>query len=169
MRRLPLYNQYSFENGRFQMRAISPATAGLTVPSRNLRFPDGHPDNDTPIIIREGFINVNASGLVRESSSVYLLENKVFFLTGWGNQDMFPWRKGRLKGKMNVCSGQSVSSPGECYWPCSQSLHVDYHCQSSYILGQPGSIQSNCPFSLQYYRSSSTSNKTTSTPVFWRY
>ena len=61
MRRLPLHDQ---------------CTSG------NLRFPDGHSDKDTLAIIREGFRNVNASGLAGESSKVYLLENKGFFLTG---------------------------------------------------------------------------------------
>jgi hypothetical protein len=45
-------------------------------------FPDVHLDKGTLVIIKDGFINVNASGLSREGLNVYLLENKGFFLTG---------------------------------------------------------------------------------------
>jgi hypothetical protein len=40
------------------------------------------PPKGTLAIIKDGFINVNASGLAREGVNVYLLENKGFFLTG---------------------------------------------------------------------------------------
>jgi hypothetical protein len=65
-----------------KLTADCPAAAGLTAPSGNLRFPDGHPDKDTLAIIKEGCRNVNASEWVGERSKVYLLENKGFFLTG---------------------------------------------------------------------------------------
>jgi hypothetical protein len=66
----------------------------LTAPSRNLRFTDGHSDKDPLAIIREGFRNVNVCPLAGESSKVYLLENKGFFLTGRGNQDNVSLAKG---------------------------------------------------------------------------
>ena len=75
MRRLPLRNS---------IFSVHLETPSFPLPRREeiIVFPDGHLNKGTLAIIKDGFINVNASGLPREGLNVYLLENKGFFLTG---------------------------------------------------------------------------------------